>query len=110
MKAVINVNKHSAYSAYNGHIFEVQDILRNRTTLLVDGNSVDFYGAEVIICNPLPDELKRDYSTWIRDYNDIGFWSIEAMNCIFEHGKRQFLRTLSKKYHIPTHAIMDYYK
>jgi hypothetical protein len=110
MKAVINVNKHSAYSGYNGQIFEVQDIRRNRTTLLINGNSVDFYGEEVIICAPLPDNLQKDYSEWVQNFHDSQFQHIEAMNFVFEHDKKRILKKLSKKYHIPLNAIMDYYK
>jgi hypothetical protein len=49
MRAIVNVNKNSAYSYLNGLTFEVIEILYSVVALDVNDNTVDFSFSEVFI-------------------------------------------------------------
>ncbi len=50
MKAIVRVNKRSAYAKYNGHTFEVKEVLSRAVALRIDEETVaDFLHKEVLI-------------------------------------------------------------
>lgn len=60
MKAIVNVNKNSAYAHLNGLTFEVAEILTTLFALDVNGTKTDFGHKEVIIIS-LQEELQIAY-------------------------------------------------
>lgn len=49
MKAIINVNKNSAYAHLNGKTFWVKEVLSNLVAIDIDGCTIDFHHTEVLI-------------------------------------------------------------
>ena len=49
MKAIVNVSKSSAYAEYNGHTFEVSELLSMGFSLNINGVNTDFSFKEVLI-------------------------------------------------------------
>jgi len=49
MKAVVKVNKNSAYAQYNGHTFEVKEIMDKAVALSINDTITDFGHSEVIL-------------------------------------------------------------
>lgn len=58
MKAIVNVNRQSSYSKYNGLTFEVHNLGTKTITLIIDSEQVDFSLKEVLIVN-LESEIKK---------------------------------------------------
>ncbi len=65
MKAIINVNKNSAYAKYNGLTFCTHKMFRDFIELDINGNIVDFKFDEIIIVD-FSEELKKAYE-WFKD-------------------------------------------
>lgn len=51
MEAIVYVSSSSAYAKYNGHTFEIVEILSKQICLLINGTKVDFGFEEVLIVN-----------------------------------------------------------
>lgn len=49
MKAIIKVNKFSSYAHYNGHTFDVAELMEKTIALSIHGTVTDFGLSEVII-------------------------------------------------------------
>lgn len=64
MKAIVNVNKESAYAKYNGLTFEIVEFLNTMLALNIDGRTTDFNYKEVIILD-FQKEMQEAYD----DYN-----------------------------------------
>lgn len=64
MKAIINVNKNSAYAHLNGKTFWVKEVLSNLVAINIDGFTVDFHHAEVLIV-----ELAAEMQSAFNAYN-----------------------------------------
>jgi len=69
MKAIINVNKESAYAKFNGHTFEVKEVLSTAVGIKLSHEefgevTADFTHTEVFIVD-LQEELQKAYG----DYN-----------------------------------------
>lgn len=63
MKAIINVNKKSAYADFNGRTFEVTEILDTRVSLNILGTVTDFSHKEVSIVD-IDTELQNEYDSY----------------------------------------------
>lgn len=61
MEAVININIQLSFTTENikGQTFEVIEKIGNRTTLNINGRTVDFYNNEVSILKPNKTKLKN---------------------------------------------------
>lgn len=51
MKAIVNVNKHSAYADINGLTFDVKEMRMAQIDLIIEGKTTTFGHSEVIICD-----------------------------------------------------------
>ena len=60
MRAIVKVNKNSAFSHLNGLTFDVKEVLSNIISLDVDGITVDFSFKEVMIVD-IQQESQRLY-------------------------------------------------
>ena len=60
MKAIVNVNKGSAYAHLNGLTFPVIELLRTMAILDVGGITTDFYNNEFFIEN-IQEEFKKAF-------------------------------------------------
>jgi len=63
MKAIVNVNKKSAYSKYNGLTFDVIDVMSTIISLNIDNRTVDFSHKELFIVD-INNELQREYDNY----------------------------------------------
>jgi CYTH domain-containing protein len=68
MKAIINVNKESAYAKYNGHTFEVKEFLSTVAGIKIPHEefaevTADFSHTEVLIVD-LQEELQKAYDNY----------------------------------------------
>lgn len=51
MQAIVNVSKFNQYSKFNGHTFDVVEILSTVICLNINGTRMDFSHTEVILVN-----------------------------------------------------------
>jgi hypothetical protein len=63
MKAIINVNKKSAYRDFNGRTFDVVNIHFKTVSLDITGTITDFTHKEVLIVD-IDDELQKEYDSY----------------------------------------------
>ena len=63
MKAIINVNKKSAYADFNGRTYEVVEVLEKRISLNILGTTTDFTPKEVIIVD-IDENLQKEYDSY----------------------------------------------
>jgi hypothetical protein len=63
MKAIVNVNKESAYAHLNGHTFEVKEVLDRLIALDVNGAITDFGHKEVMIVD-FQNELQKEFDSF----------------------------------------------
>lgn len=91
MRAIISVNKSSAYASLNGHTFEVKAIYDTSLDLNINGTTTSFEFSEVVIVD-LQSEIQRffDQFNWdgnttyvrLRTYCTIrGYQADVIMNC-----------------------------
>ena len=60
MKAIVKVNKNSAYAHLNGLTFDVAELRNSQIDLIIEGKTTCFGHKEVIICD-IQEELKKTY-------------------------------------------------
>lgn len=63
MKAIINVNKNSAYASLNGRTFEVVELLNSVAALNTPMACADFSYSEIVIVD-IDEEMQRAYDAW----------------------------------------------
>jgi hypothetical protein len=91
MKAIISVNKNSAYAHLNGHTFEVKAIYNTSLDLSINGTTTAFGFSEVVIVD-LQSEMQHffDLFNWdgnttyvrLQTYCSIKGYQVDViMNC-----------------------------
>ena len=77
MKAIINVQKGSAYAKYNGLTFEVRELMSSTIALDMNGQTTDFNFDEVLIVDLINEFLEYDL---VLDYLPNSKHKIEPTN------------------------------